>query len=136
MSLAEKKEQAKQRQVQRTEEEKTSYVNTVSFTGNLVKDLEFNYLSSGKSMIKGRLAVWQPGGTKEQPKPTMFFDLVFWEPNAEKDGIALMELYEQVAESEEFTKGSRIRVEGRMGMRIYQEKPYYDITVRHIELDS
>ena len=105
--------------IKQSEAEKQAYINVVSFSGNTGKDAEFVTTTTGKELVKSSLAVWQPG----KDAPSMWFDLVVWiDENKQEVAEALLAQ----------AKGSPIVVEGRLTMRLYQEKPYYTINVTKV----
>lgn len=107
-----------------TEVDKGLYVNTVLFSGRLGKDPTYTATVNGKELLKSSFALFNPGNKDHS---TMWFDLVMW-LSEEKDndnteeftGFSLME------------KGQEVMLEGRLTMRMWEGKPYYTITIRHI----
>jgi single-strand DNA-binding protein len=84
--------------------------NTVTLAGNLTRDPELRYTTTGRGVASVGLAVnrrWQSNG--EWQEEVSFFNLVIWG-----------ELGEHVAETCE--KGSRVLVTGRLQQRQYETK--------------
>ena len=76
--------------------------NTVTLVGNVTRDPELRFISSGQANCSFGLAVnrrWQNRQTQEWEEATSFFNIVCWR-----------EMAENVAES--ITKGARVVVTG------------------------
>jgi single-strand DNA-binding protein len=81
--------------------------NTVTLVGNITRDPELRFTSSGQATASFGLAVswrWQDRQSGEWQEATSFFDVVCWR-----------EMAENVSES--LTRGSRIVVTGRLEQR-------------------
>ena len=81
--------------------------NNVSLIGNITRDPELRYTSSGQAVASFGLAVnrrWQNRQTQAWEEAVSYFDIVCWR-----------ELAENVAES--ITKGTRLIVTGRLEQR-------------------
>ena len=84
--------------------------NNVSLIGNITRDPELRYTSSGQAVASFGLAVnrrWQNRQTQAWEEATSYFDVVCWR-----------ELAENVAES--ITKGTRLIVTGRLEQRSWE----------------
>jgi single-strand DNA-binding protein len=84
--------------------------NTVTLVGNVTRDPELRFVSSGQANCSFGLAVnrrWQNRQTQEWEEATSFFNVVCWR-----------EMAENVAES--ITKGARIVVAGRLEQRSWE----------------
>lgn len=82
--------------------------NTVTLTGNMTKDPDLRYTTSGRPVTSFGLAVnrrWQQNG--EWQEAVSFFNIVAW-----------ADLGENVAAS--LTKGNRVMVTGRLEQRSYE----------------
>lgn len=95
------------------------YINIISISGTLGKDVEVTETSGGKYIAKTSLCVWQPG----ENKPTMWFNITMWitDDMQEDDFLVLC-------------KGQKIVVTGRLEMYTYQDKNFFGITVSQYEL--
>lgn len=111
----------------RSHDEKQAYVNFVGFSGRLGKDVEYTVTQTGKELAKSSLAVFNPGNKEHN---TIWFDLVMWLNETATD--------KGKANSEEFLafmnmeKGQEVVVDGRLSMRMWNEKPYFTITLTAI----
>lgn len=84
--------------------------NNVVLVGNVTRDPELRFTSTGQATASFGLAVnrrWQNRQTQEWEEATSFFDVVCWR-----------ELAENVSES--VTKGARIIVTGRLEQRSWE----------------
>ena len=84
--------------------------NTVTLVGNVTRDPELRFISSGQANCSFGLAVnrrWQNRQTQEWEEATSFFNVVCWR-----------EMAENVAES--ITKGARVVVAGRLEQRSWE----------------
>ena len=84
--------------------------NHVSIVGNLTRDPELRFTSSGQSTASFGVAVnrrWQNRQTQEWEEQTSFFDVVCWG-----------QLAENVAQS--LGRGSRVLVAGRLDQRSWE----------------
>jgi len=84
--------------------------NTVTLVGNLTKDPELRYTTSGRGVASFGLAVnrrWQQNG--EWQEAVSFFNIVAWGDLGENAAASL-------------TKGSRTFVTGRLEQRSYDDK--------------
>jgi single-strand DNA-binding protein len=84
--------------------------NNVTLIGNITRDPELRFTSSGQAMATFGLAVnrrWQNRQSGEWEEATSFFDVVCW-----------AQLGENVAES--LAKGSRVVVTGRLDQRSWE----------------
>jgi len=84
--------------------------NTVTLVGNVTRDPELRFISSGQATASFGLAVnrrWQNRQTQEWEEQVSFFDVVVWR-----------ELAENVSES--ITKGMRVVVTGRLDQRSWE----------------
>lgn len=84
--------------------------NTVTIIGNLTKDPEMKFFSSGTAVVNFSVAVnrrWQNRQTQEWEEQVSFFNVVAWREQAEN-----------VAES--IAKGSRVVVTGRLEQRSWE----------------
>jgi single-strand DNA-binding protein len=84
--------------------------NTVVLVGNVTRDPELRFTSSGQATASFGLAVnrrWQNRQTQEWEEATSFFDVVCWR-----------DLASNVAES--LARGDRIIVSGRMEQRSWE----------------
>ena len=115
----------------RGEAEKAAYINTVAFSGRLGKDVEYQTTSNGVELAKSSIAVFNPGVKKEDEHGhAMWFDLTLWHNEQDTDkGKKNTHLFEVFLE---MTKGQEVTVEGRLTMRLWQEKPYYNINLTDI----
>jgi single-strand DNA-binding protein len=84
--------------------------NTVTLVGNVTRDPELRFISSGQANCSFGLAVnrrWQNRQTQEWEEATSFINVVCWR-----------EMAENVAES--ITKGARVVVQGRLEQRSWE----------------
>jgi single-strand DNA-binding protein len=84
--------------------------NNITLIGNITRDPELRFTSSGQAMATFGLAVnrrWQNRQSNEWEEATSFFDVVCW-----------AQLGENVAES--LAKGSRVIVAGRLDQRSWE----------------
>jgi len=84
--------------------------NSVTLVGNVTRDPELRFVSSGQANCAFGLAVnrrWQNRQTQEWEEATSFFNIVCWR-----------EMAENVAES--IVKGSRVVVTGRLEQRSWE----------------
>jgi single-strand DNA-binding protein len=84
--------------------------NTVTLTGNLVRDPELRFTNTGQPTANFGIAVnrrWQNKQTQEWEEATSFFDVVCWQ-----------QLAENVSES--IAKGDRATVVGRLEQRSWE----------------
>jgi single-strand DNA-binding protein len=84
--------------------------NNVTLIGNITRDPELRFTSSGQAIATFGLAVnrrWQNRQSGEWEEATSFFDVACW-----------AQLGENVAES--LTKGSRVVVSGRLDQRSWE----------------
>ena len=91
--------------------------NTVTLVGNLTKDPELRYTTSGRGVASFGLAVnrrWQQNG--EWQEAVSFFNIVAWGDLGENAAASL-------------TKGARTFVTGRLEQRSYDDK---DGNTRHV----
>lgn len=85
--------------------------NTVTIVGNLTRDPELRFISSGAATANLSIAVnrkWMNKQTSEWEEQVSFFDVVCWR-----------ELAENVSES--LTKGTRVTVTGRLEQRSWED---------------
>lgn len=85
--------------------------NTVTIVGNLTRDPELRFVSSGAATANLSIAVnrkWMNKQTSEWEEQVSFFDVVCWR-----------ELAENVSES--LTKGTRVTVTGRLEQRSWED---------------
>ena len=86
--------------------------NTVTVAGNLTKDPELRFLTSGQATASFSVAVkrkWQNPGSLQWEEETSFFDVVCWG-----------DLAQNVAESA--TRGARVVVTGRLAQRSWENQ--------------
>src|SRR6266568_7812121 len=105
--------------LQATSKERGSEVwsrNEVTFMGNVGRDPEMNYISSGQALTKLSLAVWQG-----KDKDAMWLNIVIWGELAEKV-------------NEQVQKGDRIEVKGRLTQRKYNDKYYHDVVADSVKI--
>lgn len=84
--------------------------NTVTIIGNVTRDPELRFVSSGQANVSFGVAVnrrWQNRQTQEWEEAVSFFNVVCWR-----------ELAENVAES--IIKGARVIVTGRLEQRSWE----------------
>lgn len=84
--------------------------NTVTIIGNVTRDPELRYLSSGTALATLGVAVnrrWRNQQTNEWEEQTSFIDVVCWR-----------DLADNVSES--ITKGDRVIVQGRLEQRSWE----------------
>ena len=84
--------------------------NTVELIGNLTRDPELRFTSSGAAMATFGLAVnrrWRNQQTNDWEEQVSFFDVVCWR-----------DLAENVSDS--LTKGTRVMVSGRLDQRSWE----------------
>ena len=84
--------------------------NTITIVGNVTRDPEIRFVSSGQANTSFGVAVnrkWQNRQTQEWEESTSFFDVVCWQ-----------QLAENVSES--VTKGTRVVVTGRLEQRSWE----------------
>jgi len=87
--------------------------NKVILVGNLTRDPEIRYVSSGSAAVtKFRIAV-NPNKRDAKPEDTMYVDIVAWERLAETCNTFLK-------------KGSPVLVEGRLSIRSYDDAKLRD----------
>ena len=86
--------------------------NKVILVGNLPRDPEIRYVTSGSAVTKFRIAV-NPNKRDAKPEDTMYVDIVAWERLAETCNIYLK-------------KGSPVLVEGRLSIRSYDDTKLKD----------
>ena len=84
-------------------------MNKVILLGRLVKDAEVRYTPTEKIVCQFTLAVDRPYTNQEGQREADFIPVVFWGKQAETIG-------------NNFTKGNRILVEGRLQLRSYNAK--------------
>ena len=87
-------------------------LNRVSLIGNLVADPEVKELGQDKAVATLRLAVDQPGGSKDgeaSPPEPVYVDVEVWDRNAQNAGKFL-------------SKGKAVLIEGRLKMDSWQDK--------------
>ena len=84
-------------------------MNKVILLGRLVKDAEVRYTPTEKIVCQFTLAVDRPYTNQEGQREADFIPVVFWGKQAEIIG-------------NNFTKGNRILVEGRLQLRSYDAK--------------
>ena len=84
-------------------------MNKVILLGRLVKDAEVRYTPTEKIVCQFTLAVDRPYTNQEGQREADFIPVVFWGKQAETIG-------------NNFTKGNRILVEGRLQLRSYDAK--------------
>ena len=85
--------------------------NTVTIVGNLTRDPELRFISSGHATANLSIAVnrkWMNKQTSQWEEQVSFFDVVCWR-----------ELAENVSES--LTKGTRVTVTGRLEQRSWED---------------
>ena len=83
---------------------------TVTIVGNVTRDPELRYTSSGQAQLRLGVAVsrrWQNRQTNEWEEQTSFFNVTAWRELAENAGESL-------------TKGSRVVVTGRLEQRSWE----------------
>jgi single-strand DNA-binding protein len=98
--------------------------NTVTLSGNLTKDFELRYTTSGRGVASAGLAVnrrYQVNG--EWQEETSFVNLVAW-----------AELGEHLAAS--LHKGDRVIVTGRLAQRSYEDREGNKRSVTEVVLDD
>ena len=103
-------------------------MNKIFLSGNLTRDPEVRYTSSGKAMAKMGIAVQRPIKNAEGQYDVDFFNLTAWEKTAEFC-------------SRYFRKGSRVFLEGRVQTYSYTGQDGVkcsgiDIQVENIEFGS
>src|SRR5258708_29410187 len=84
--------------------------NTITIVGNVTRDPELRFTSSGQAAASFGLAVnrrWQNRQTQEWEEAVSFFDVTCWR-----------DLAENVAET--VTKGARVIVTGRLEQRSWE----------------
>ncbi|MGC1381160.1 MAG: single-stranded DNA-binding protein [Candidatus Baltobacteraceae bacterium] len=86
--------------------------NRVILVGNLTRDPEIRYVTSGSAVTKFRIAV-NPNKRDAKPEETMYVDIVAWERLAETCNTYLK-------------KGSPVLVEGRLSIRSYDDAKLRD----------
>jgi len=86
--------------------------NKVILVGNLTRDPEIRYVTSGSAVTKFRIAV-NPNKRDAKPEDTMYIDIVAWERLAETCNTYLK-------------KGSPVLVEGRLSIRSYDDAKLKD----------
>lgn len=86
--------------------------NKVILVGNLTRDPEIRYVTSGSAVTKFRIAV-NPNKRDAKPEDTMYVDIVAWERLAETCNTYLK-------------KGSPVLVEGRLSIRSYDDAKLRD----------
>lgn len=79
-------------------------MNKVFLLGNLTRDPELKYASSGKAYVRGSLAV----NARTKDKPAEFYNFVLWDKTAE-----LVAKY--------CNKGSKILIEGHLQTSTYEK---------------
>jgi single-strand DNA-binding protein len=101
-------------------------LNKIMLIGNLGRDPEMSYTSSGKAITKFSLAVsrnTRDRDTNEQRKETTWFNVVAWEQKGE---FANQYLH----------KGSRVYIEGRMTSRKYTNKDGVEVTAWEVVAEN
>lgn len=96
--------------------------NNATFVGNLVRDPELRYTSSGQATVTLGLAVsrrWQDRTTEEWKEATSFFNVVLWGDVAERA-------------AESFVKGSRVMAVGRLEQRSWETEEGVKKTVTEL----
>jgi single-strand DNA-binding protein len=86
--------------------------NVVTLVGNVTRDVELRFTSTGHATASFGIAVnrrWQNRQTQEWEEATSFFDVVCWR-----------EMAENVSES--IAKGSRVVVTGRLERRDWEDQ--------------
>jgi single-strand DNA-binding protein len=84
--------------------------NSITLVGNITRDPELRFLSSGQANATFGLAVnrrWQNRQTQEWEEQVSFFDVVCWREMAENA-------------SESLTRGTRVIVTGRLEQRSWE----------------
>jgi single-strand DNA-binding protein len=84
-------------------------MNKIMLIGNLGRDPEANYTTSGKAVTKFSLAVSRKNKAGETKEETEWFTIITWEKLAE---IC----------SQYLTKGQKVYIEGRLQIRKYTDK--------------
>jgi len=101
-------------------------LNKIMLIGNLGRDPEMSYTSSGKAITKFSLAVSRRSrdrDTNESREETTWFYVVAWEQKGE---FANQYLH----------KGSRVYVEGRMTSRKYTNKDNVEVTAWEVVAEN
>ncbi len=86
--------------------------NTITLVGNITREPELRFTSTGQPIATFGLAVnrrWQNRQTQEWEESTSFFDVVCWREMAENS-------------CESLTKGSRVMVSGRLEQRSWENQ--------------
>lgn len=96
-------------------------MNKVYLTGNLTRDPEVRYTSSGKAYARLGIAVNRP--FSKDKDSVDFFNLLAWEKTAEFIG-------------KHFNKGSRMVIEGRLQTSKYKGKDGNEITSVEVVIDN
>ena len=131
LTARERIEQAKAAQAQAAkndpgafEENKTGYVNTVSFSGNLGRDVEMQVIPSGSFLAKGSLGVFNPAvKEKEDKKRTKWFEVVMWEEDKNVTDQAAREARDELfANFAEMKSGRKVVVTGRLTWRYWTNR--------------
>ena len=94
-------------------------MNKVYLTGNLTRDPEVRYTSSGKAYARLGIAVNRPFSKDAVD----FFNLLAWEKTAEFIG-------------KHFVKGSRIIIEGRLQTSKYKDKSGKEVTSVEVVIEN
>lgn len=100
-------------------------MNQITITGNLGRDPELNYTSSGKAVTKFSVAVTDGYGDK---KTTTWFNIVAWDKMAENMNNFLQ-------------KGKKVLISGKLSIRKYTgkdgiERQAVEIIARDFEMLS
>lgn len=98
--------------------------NTVILAGNITKDPELRYTTSGRGVASFGLAVnrrWQVNG--EWQEAVSFFNVVAWADLGENAAASL-------------TKGSRVIVTGRLEQRTYEDKEGVSRSITEVIADD
>lgn len=95
-------------------------MNKVILSGNLTRDPELKTTNSGKTYVRGSIAV---NHARSKNTPTDFYNFVAWENTAEFLG-------------KYFSKGSRILIEGRLQTSKYKNKDGVEITATDIVIEN
>src|SRR6266480_1790790 len=93
--------------------------NQYTCMGNLGKDPEMSYTASGKAVTRFSVAVNQGKDSQGKDHPAMWLNIICWDTLAERMNDYLH-------------KGSRVFLQGRLGMRPYKDKNNVDRTALEV----
>lgn len=110
------------------------YINYSTFSGNLGRDAEVSFTTTGKAIIKASVAVWLPGAARGDEN-TQWFDLVYW-PHEDWTGTGGETVDETADSFAAMEKGEHVVVEGSMTRREYQGKQYYGINLVKVQYNN